>query len=64
MMMGDIDTPLSKSGVRYVIVNDAYYAAVDRLQRAFPQITFIRADKANQELTRLVEIHDRQEASR
>jgi hypothetical protein len=33
MVMGNIDTPLSKSGVKYVIVNDGYYDALDR-QRA------------------------------
>lgn len=64
VVMGDIDTPLLKGGIKYVIVNDAYYDAIPRLQRAYPQITFIRANRANQELTRLVEIHDRQEASK
>ena len=54
IILGDVDRPLKK-GIRYVIVNDAYYEGVDRLQRAFPLITFMRADQANDRLREIID---------
>lgn len=33
-------------GIKHVIVNDAYYNIIDDLQRKFPNVNFVRADKA------------------
>jgi hypothetical protein len=64
VILGDIDTPLKTGGIKNVIVNDAYYEAIPRLQRAYPHIRFIRANQATAELTRMVEAHDRLESSK
>ena len=40
------DKKLAQDGIRYVIVNDAYYNIIDDLAKRFPNQQFIRADKA------------------
>ena len=40
------DKKLANDGIRYVIVNDAYYNIIDDLAKRFPSQQFIRADKA------------------
>jgi hypothetical protein len=51
---------LKPAGIRYVLVNDAYYGEpgeidpVARLQRAFPHVEFIRADEAPRRLKEIV----------
>ena len=47
ILLGAPDTPLTQSGVKYVIVNDGYYYALDNLRSLYPGVTFIRADQAN-----------------
>ena len=37
---------LASDGIETVIVNDAYYSIIDDLSQKFPNIKFIRADKA------------------
>ena len=37
---------LTESGIKHVIVNDAYYNIIDDLRQKFPQVNFVRADKA------------------
>ena len=37
---------LTEDGIETVIVNDAYYKIIDDLKQKFPQVKFIRADKA------------------
>jgi hypothetical protein len=44
-----------RGGIKAVIVNDAYFHAVDRLQQAYPDVKFIRADKVNEGLQELMD---------
>ncbi|GEM_PF-3953336 len=53
VVMGAIDRPLTESGIRYVIVNDAYYAALHYLQKKYPKVQFIRADEVNERLQQI-----------
>ncbi|MBU0597024.1 hypothetical protein KKA94_02575 [Patescibacteria group bacterium] len=41
-------------GIKYVIVNDAYYEALDELQAAYPDVEFIRADETPKRLQEIV----------
>lgn len=55
ILLGDPGKQISESGIKNVLVNDTYYDAIDRLSQAYPDINFIRADQANQELKKIVE---------
>lgn len=55
VIMGEIDRSLRESGIKYVIVNDAYYEAVQRLSEAYPGVRFIRATELNQELKNIAD---------
>ena len=54
VVAGAPDAKLADGGIKVVIVNDAYYFAIDELSRAFPGVLFIRADEANDKLGLLV----------
>jgi hypothetical protein len=55
IILGEYKKMISESGIKYVLVNDAYYEAIDKLSKAFPQVEFIRADQANEKLKEIVE---------
>lgn len=46
IIVGEKSKLLAESGIKHVIVNDAYYSIISDLQRKFPDINFVRADKA------------------
>lgn len=46
ILVGDKGQLIEKSGIKHVIVNDAYYSIVNDLQRKFPDVNFVRADNA------------------
>ncbi len=54
VLLGGPDTLITEGGIRAVIVNDAYYHAVDLLRLAYPAVKFIRADQVNEGLTELM----------
>lgn len=54
IVLGAPGKQISESGIKSVLVNDAYYDTVDRLSRAYPNINFIRADQANEALKQIV----------
>lgn len=53
IILGNIDTPISKGGVKYVLVNDIYYDAIPKLKKAYPSVEFIKANEANARLTEI-----------
>ena len=54
VLLGKPDNPITESGFCGVIVNDAYYEAIERLSEAFPSIAFIGADQINERLREIV----------
>lgn len=46
ILVGDKGKLIEDSGIKHVIVNDAYYNIISDLQRKFPDVNFIRADNA------------------
>ncbi len=46
ILVGEKDKMLQDSGIKHVIVNDAYYKIIDDLQAKFKDINFVRADNA------------------
>ncbi|MDR1327054.1 MAG: hypothetical protein LBJ74_01465, partial [Heliobacteriaceae bacterium] len=44
---------LTNDGIEHVVVNDAYYSIISDLQRKFPKINFIKADRAAEFFNRL-----------
>ena len=54
VVMGGPDELMIKGGIKNVIVNDAYYGAVDRLRTAYPSVNFIRADRVNEGLREVI----------
>lgn len=44
---------LTESGIKHVIVNDAYYSIIDDLCKKFPNVSFVRADKAVEYFSKL-----------
>jgi hypothetical protein len=57
VILGGPDAKL-KDGIKYVLVNDAYYEAVSALQKAYPDVEFIRADEVPQRLRDIVDTID------
>lgn len=55
IILGEIDRKIQQSGIKYIAVNDAYYDSIPRLQEAYPQVQFIRADKLNETLKEIAE---------
>jgi hypothetical protein len=47
---------IAKGGIKYVLVNDHFFDAITELQAAYPQVTFIRADKMAVELPQILEV--------
>lgn len=46
ILVGEKGKLIADSGIKHVIVNDAYYSIIDDLQRKFPDVNFVRADRA------------------
>lgn len=46
ILVGDKGKLIEDSGIKHVIVNDAYYNIISDLQRKFPDVNFVRADNA------------------
>ncbi len=46
IVVGDPSKLIEESGIKHVIVNDAYYNIIDDLRKRFPQVGFVRADEA------------------
>lgn len=44
---------LTESGIKHIIVNDAYYNIIDDLAARFPEVSFVRADKATEYFSKL-----------
>lgn len=55
VILGGVDSKIKDSGIKHVIVNDAYYHAIDILAKAYPNVEFIRADKAKERLKQIAE---------
>lgn len=55
IVLDDPGEKISETGIKNVLVNDLYYDAIERLSEAYPDITFIRADQANEVLKKMVE---------
>lgn len=53
ILVGEKSKLIEESGIKHVIVNDAYYKIINDLQRRFPEINFVRADKATEYFTKL-----------
>ena len=53
ILVGEKSKLIEDSGIKHVIVNDAYYKIIDDLQRKFPEVNFVRADKATDYFSRL-----------
>lgn len=45
IILGNLDALIIDQGIKYVLVNDAYYEAIPKLQSAYPEYMFIRADE-------------------
>lgn len=46
ILVSDKGQLIEQSGIKHVIVNDAYYNIISDLQRKFPDVNFVRADDA------------------
>jgi len=55
IVVGEKSKLLENSGIKHVIVNDAYYNIVEDLQQKFPDVNFVRADNAVKYFTKLAE---------
>ena len=53
ILVGEKAKLIEDSGIKHVIVNDAYYKIIDDLQRRFPEVNFVRADKATDYFSQL-----------
>ena len=53
ILVGDKGKLIEDSGIKHVIVNDAYYNIVNDLQRKFPDVNFVRADNAVEYFSKL-----------
>lgn len=53
ILIGKPDQQIKDGGIGGVIVHEAYYDAIPRLQEAFPDIKFIKASEANNSLTEM-----------
>lgn len=53
IVLGAPGKPIAESGIKYVIVNDAYYSAMDAFKRGYPQVEFIRADQMAKRLAKI-----------
>ena len=53
IIVGDKSKLISENGIKHVIVNDAYYNIIDDLKQKFPNINFVRADKAVEYFSKL-----------
>jgi hypothetical protein len=53
IVLGEMGKSITESGIKHVLVNDAFYGAIEKLSKAFPQVEFIRADKANEKLAEI-----------
>ena len=53
ILVGEKSKLIEESGIKHVIVNDAYYNIINDLQRRFPEVNFVRADKATEYFTKL-----------
>lgn len=56
IVLGEIDEKIEQSGIKYVAVNDAYYDSMERLQEAYPEVNFIKADELNNVLKKIADI--------
>ena len=54
IVVGEPSKLIEESGIKHVIVNDAYYNIIDDLGKKFPQIGFVRADEAVEYFTKLL----------
>ena len=53
IIVGDKSKLLQDSGIRHVIVNDAYYNIIEDLQKKFQDINFVRADNVVEYFSKL-----------
>ena len=53
ILLGEKGKMIENSGIKSVIVNDVYYPIIKDLQKKFPDINFMRADKATEILTKI-----------
>lgn len=53
IIVGDKSKLLQDSGIKHVIVNDAYYNIIDDLQKKFQDVNFVRADNAVEYFSKL-----------
>lgn len=56
ILMSGKGKELTKDGIEFVIVNDAYYDIIDDLAAKFPHINFLRADTAAENIEKLAKI--------
>ena len=54
IVVGEPSKLIEESGIKHVIVNDAYYSIIKDLQQKFPQVSFVRADEAVEYFTKLL----------
>lgn len=53
ILVSDKSKFLAEDGIKHVIVNDAYYSIIGDLQKKFPNVNFVRADKAVEYFSKL-----------
>ena len=53
IITGDKSKSLKDDGIKHVIVNDAYYSIIADLREKFPDIGFVRADRAVEYFSKL-----------
>ena len=53
IIVGDKSKLLVDSGIKHVIVNDAYYNIIEDLRRKFPEVNFVKAENAVEYFSKL-----------
>lgn len=54
IVVGEKSKLIEESGIKHVIVNDAYYNIIEDLRKKFPKINFVRADESVEYFTKLL----------
>jgi hypothetical protein len=63
ILLSEPGKSINEGGIHYVLVNDAYYDGIDRLQKAYPKVKFIRADQARNELKSIKMEYDKKKTT-
>jgi hypothetical protein len=55
ILLSEPASTINSAGVKYVLVNEHFYGAIPTLQKRYPNVRFIRADEATEELPEILQ---------